>query len=191
MEARKIQIKLLVRSPKELDVEPIVPVFHDWIRKDALGELLIDVTDYAHVPRGPSLLLVGHASDYCLDFAKGEAGLLYSRKRDAVEGAVENTKDAFRRVLLAAKKLEEEPSLETPLLFRTDELVFRVNDRLRAPRTKETLAQVEPTLRTVLGALYPGASITLEEEGDPRELFTLRVRTGVDARVGDLLSRVS
>ena len=33
MEARKIQVKVFVESPKELDIDPIVPVFHDWIRK--------------------------------------------------------------------------------------------------------------------------------------------------------------
>lgn len=191
MEARKIQVKLLARSPGALEVEPLVPVLHEWIRKDALGELLIDVTDYAHVPDGPALLLVGHASDYCIDFAKGEAGLLYSRKRDAPEDATENMKDAFRRAFFAARMLEQEGSLASPPVFRTDELLFRVNDRLRAPRAPGTRAEVEPVLMGVLRLLYPGASIALEEEGDARELFTLRVRTGVNSSVAELLARLA
>jgi hypothetical protein len=191
MEARKVQVKLFVASPKEVDIDPIVPVFHEWIRKKTLGELIIDVTDYGHVPDGPALLLVGHASDYCVDFGGGKAGLLYSRKRDGAADPAENVLDAFRRALFAARKLEEEKSLTPPLRFRTDEWVFRLNDRLLGPNRPETRAAVEPVLRQVLERLLAGTAFTIEPHGEPRELFTLVVRSPGAPGVEALLKRIS
>ena len=191
MEARKVQFKLFVASPANVDVDPIVPVFHAWIREKALGELLIDVTDYAHVPNGPALLLVGHGSDYAIDFSRGLAGLLYSRKREAPKDAKECVRDALRRALFAAKKLEDEKSLATPLRFRGDELLFRLNDRLLAPNTPETFASVEPVLRAVLGEVYAGAPFTLERVGTPKELFSVSVKAPGAPGVSALLPRLS
>ena len=106
MKARKVQIKLFVESPRELDSEPFVPVFHKWIQEQSLGEMLVDVAQYGHVHEGPAVLLVGHGSDYAIDFGDGRAGLLYSRKREAPSDAAECVNDALRRVLAAAKKIE-------------------------------------------------------------------------------------
>lgn len=191
MEARKVQVKLFVDSPKDVDVDPIVPVFHEWIRHKALDELLIDVTDYAHVHQAPALLLVGHGSDYAIDFAEGHAGLLYSRKREFPGDAEATVKDAFVRALRAAKKLEGESSLPAPIRFRGDELLFRVNDRLLGANNDETKKAVVPVVQKVLKGLYGDTPFTVEAVGTPRELFTLRVRApgvqGIDA----LLKRVN
>ena len=191
MDARKIQVKVFIQSPAELDIDPIVPVFHDWIRKNTLEELLIDVTDYGHVHQGPALLLVGHASDYCIDFAEGRAGLFYSRKRQAPGDFAECVTDAIRRAFFAAKKLEGESSLQDPIRFRGNELLIRINDRLLAPNTKETVREVEPVLREVLSKVYPDSSYTLEPVGTPRDLFGMRVLAPKAPSVTDLLARIA
>jgi len=191
MEARKVQVKVFIESPKAVDIEPMVPVFHDWIRTDALGELLIDVTEYGHVHNGPALLLVGHGSDYCVDFAEGRAGLLYSRKRAAPADATECVLDAIRRALFAAKKLEGEASLPTPVRFRGDELTIRLNDRLRAPNDKATFASVEPVLRASLAKVYGATAFTIESFGEPRDLFGVRVKAPGAPGVSELLARIS
>jgi hypothetical protein len=190
MEARKVQVKLFIESPAEVDIDPIVPVFHDWIRQKALDELLIDVTDYAHVHHAPALLLVGHGSDYAIDFTGGRAGLLYSRKREFPNGAEATVKDAFVRALRAAKRLEGETSLPAPIRFRADEILFRVNDRLLGPNTKETIASVLPVVKSVASAIYGGSAFTIEPEGTPRELLTLRIRAPGVSGLDTLLKRV-
>jgi hypothetical protein len=190
MEARKVQVKVFVGSPAAVDVEPLVPVFHEWITKNALGEMLIDVTEYGHVHEAQSLLLVGDASDYSIDLGEGRAGLLYNRKRHAPADARECVADAVRRALFAAKKLEAE-ALEAPIRFRGDELVIRLNDRLRAPNTKATFAAAEPVLKDVLGKLYAGSAFTVEHLADPRELFGVRVKAPGAPGVSELLARVS
>jgi len=190
MEARKVQVKLFVESPKDVDVDPIVPVFHEWIRQKALDELLIDVTDYAHVHQAPALLLVGHGSDYAIDFAHGQTGLLYSRKREFPGGAEATVKDAFVRALRAAKKLEGETSLPAPIRFRGDEILFRVNDRLLGTNDEPTRSAVRPVVEKVAKALYGDTPFTLEAEGTPRELLTFRIRApgvkSIDALLGRL-----
>jgi hypothetical protein len=43
MKARKVQIKLFVEWPKDLDPEPFVPAFHRFIQDHALDDMLVDV----------------------------------------------------------------------------------------------------------------------------------------------------
>ena len=81
MEPTKFQVKVYTKAG-DIELEKLVPVFHEWIRaKKIPNELLIDVADYAHVPQGPGVVLIGHQSDYYLDVADDRPGLLYSRKR--------------------------------------------------------------------------------------------------------------
>jgi hypothetical protein len=192
VKARKVQIKLFIDTPRDLNPDPIVPVFHRWIQESALGEMLMDVAQYGHVHQGPAVLLVGHASDYAIDFAEGKAGLLYSRKREAPSDAAECVKDALRRALAAAKKLEEDKTLPAPVRFRGDELLFRLNDRLLAPNDAETLSSVEPVLKGVLSEVF-GAAPTIRQQGTTRELFTVSVAApnGKAPTVSELLSRIA
>ena len=53
MQLQHVNVKLLVQNPKEVDLEPLIPVFQSWIQDQAGGELLLDVADYRHVDAGP------------------------------------------------------------------------------------------------------------------------------------------
>lgn len=191
MIARKIHIKLFVDGASDtLDPDPFVPVFHRFIRENTLKEVLIDVTDYAHVRHAPAVLLVGHASDYAIDFAEGRPGLLYIRKREAPADDAASITDALRRALLACARLEEEKSFERPLRFRTDEILFRINDRLHARNTDATFGEVKPLLEKTFGNVFTDG-VALERVGSARELFTVRVKAKSQASVTELLARVS
>jgi hypothetical protein len=189
MDAWRIQLKLYLDAPERLALHDFVPVFHDWIRRHALEERLIDVADYAHVHHGPGVLLEGHGSDYFIDVGEGRLGLLYSKKRDAPPPA-ERLADVFRRTLAACRLLESEPSLSPRVRFRTDELLLRVMDRLRAPNSDATLAAVEPELRALFGRLFGTADVTLAREGDAREPFSLRVRIAGAPALAELCARL-
>jgi hypothetical protein len=176
MNAEKIQIKLFAKSKTGVAIHPsaFVPVFHEWIRNTTLPELMIDVATYEHVAKGPSVLFVGHGSDYVIDEHKGAPGLLYNRKR-AFPGASDRLSDAVRRALFAASLLQKDGSLN--VLFRTDEILFRINDRLSAPNTAATFAALRPELESYFSALLTGLTLTVEHVADdPRELFTVRIR---------------
>lgn len=187
MQPTKFQVKLYAGAD-DVDLETLIPVFHEWIRlKKIDDELLIDVADYAHVPQGPGVVLIGHQSDYYLDLADDRPGLLYSRKR-GFEGDLETgIADAFGRALRACQLLEEEDRLD--LRFRTDEAVFRIQDRLAAPNDGSTLAALRPALESVTQTLF-GEGVTFEQVGAPRDPFTLRLGTGEDVGVSAVLSRL-
>lgn len=186
MHATKFQVKLYTKAG-DIELEALIPVFHEWIRRKKIpDELLIDVADYAHVPQGPGVVLIGHQSDYYLDVADDRPGLLYSRKR-GFEGEFQaGVEDAFVRALRACQLLEDESSLGFE--FATDEIFFRVQDRLRAPNEDATYEAFEPVLKQTATALF-GGSPALERVGGAREPFAVRIHTGSTARVADALAR--
>ena len=74
----------------------LIPVFHRWIREQAMPELLIDVADYSHVPAGPGVMVIGHEANYSVDNRENRLGLLYNR-RAALEGHIAGTYHAGLR----------------------------------------------------------------------------------------------
>jgi hypothetical protein len=188
MEAKKLQVKFFLEN-KSVKLEEIVPVFHAWIRDHKLGsEMLVDVADYAHVQDGPGVVLIGDASDFYLDVGDGRPGLLYSRKRHAPADAVERVEDALRRALNACRLLESE-SLQPPFRFRTDEVLFRVNERLFSENTDAGFANARPALEKAFTKLY-GKAPSFERLGEARELLTVKVSAPGAADVKTLLDRL-
>jgi hypothetical protein len=191
MESHKLALKFFVENPSALTAEELVPVFHSWIQRQAMpGHLLIDVADYKHVPDGPGTVLVAHEANIAMDRGEGRLGLLYVRKQ-AIPGAVtfaERLRAVFGAALASCAKLEEEPSLAGRLHFRTDEVSFRIHDRLHAPHTPETFAAVKPDLEALVSDLWIGSSLTLEPHGSPRALFDVRIKSKLSPPVASLLA---
>lgn len=195
-ETTKLDLKVFAAEGSSVEPDEMIPVFHRWIQTRYLDDLLIDVADYCHVPEGPGVILVGHDAQYAFDLGDGRPGLLYSRRREthaSLEGP-ETLEDrlasVFRSALAACRKLESESALAGRLRFRGDEMVLRVNDRLRAPNTDAAAETLRPALEALLRRLYPGVSFEIEREGEPRDLLTLRIRARRSVPVAMLLSRL-
>jgi hypothetical protein len=189
MDAHKLQLKLFAEPAPSLELEAFIPVFHTWIKNKVLHELVIDVANYAHVPQGPGVVMIGHGSDYFMDEGEGRLGLLYNRKRSAPEPAARLT-DAFRHAIHVAALLEQEPAFAGKLRFRTDEWLLRINDRLNAPNTDATFAAVKPELDAFCRRLFEGGSVELGRTGSPRQLFGVRIRAAGAPALGVLLDRL-
>lgn len=192
----KYDLKIYAAEDCSVEPDELIPVFHRWIQDEHLDDLLIDVADYCHVPEGPGVILVAHDAQYAFDQGEGRPGLLYSRRREThgtlrgLESPEDRLVSVFRSALAACRKLEAESSLAGRLRFRGDEWVLRLNDRLRAPKTDETMVALRSVLEPLLERLYPGASFRIEREGEPRDLFALRVRAERSVPVAMLLSRL-
>jgi hypothetical protein len=189
VDAQKLQLKIFVAegSAKAFSAEALIPVFHKWVREHALPELLIDVANYGHVPEGPGVVVIGHSSDYFFDEGEGRIGLLCSRKRSPLPAA-ERVSDLARRTLFAAQLLEREPALGGKLHFATQELLFRINDRLAAPHGDATFAAVKPELEALARRLYEGP-FELAPVGGPRDLFAVRITSATPVPLAMLLER--
>jgi rhodanese-related sulfurtransferase len=185
---QRLSVKLFVsRDPEQVpELEPFIGLFHRFIQEQALEGLLIDVADYAHVPEGPGILLVGHDVDYGIDLEGGRTGLLVTRKRYEGLGFTDALRDTLRKAFGAARAIEA--SGETGLAFRTDALQIRLLDRLVAPNDDATFGALRPALESVLGGLYGDAKLELERDGadDARRPLGFRI-TAQEAPPADAL----
>jgi hypothetical protein len=189
MDAHKLQLKIYLtpESARTLDVEDLIPVFHRWIKQRALPELTIDVANYRHVPNGPGVVLIGHGADYFMDEGEGRTGLLHNRKRAGLPPA-ERLGDLARRTLHAASLLERDVALAGKIKFATNELLFRVNDRLAAPNTDATLAAFRPELEALAKTLFGGPG-ELSRVGGAKDLFAVRITGPANTPLATLLQR--
>ena len=167
------RVSVAVPFVGEVDPEAFVPVFHEWIRRDAVEGLLIDVARYVHVHEGPGVLLIGHEGDYSVDFLGGRPSLRYLLKRDEPGGPRELVARALRRLAGAITEASAAPGIA----IDDHKIDVRVYDRLRAPNTPETAAaltgEIEAGVSDVLGEVTL-TSVTLSD--DPREPFGVRIQ---------------
>jgi len=185
MNAQKFQVKVYLDGA--LDLEPVIPVFHAWIRDKRVPELLIDVADYRHVPEGPGLMIVGGNTDYYLELAEGRPGLRFSRKREAKGDLEARIAETFRRALEAAALLEAEESLS--MRFGTSELLLQVLDRLETQNDDASVDALMPALQPILAKLAP-EGYELSREGDERQPLTLRIKRSGTERPSELAARI-
>lgn len=175
MELQHINIKIFVDG--DLPVEPsrFINVFHEWIKTQALEELLIDVADYRHVPAGPSVLLVGHEADYGLDHTGYRYGMRYNRKA-SIDGSNENRiNHAFKSVIHVCQLLETYFA-DNALKFSRQEIEFSINDRAIAPNTPETFESIKPELESYLNNLLGYSHFSLEHLQEPRKRFAIMIK---------------
>lgn len=188
LDLQHVNVKFFIRNAAGLKTGDYTGVFNRWIQERALGELLVDVADYGHVPHGPGLLLIGHAANYSLDETGGRLGLLYNRKAPVEGSTQDQLRQAVRQALVAAQKLAVEQGLE----FDGNQAQVMVNDRHLAPNSPATFAALRPELEALFNTLYGGAAFTLTHGSrrDPRERFTVGVSTAAGLDLAALLANL-
>jgi hypothetical protein len=187
MDTSKLSFKLFIENPASIkDLPQVVPVFHSWIQMHAIADhLLVDVADYAHVHNGPGVVLVSYEANYSLDKRGGRLGFTYQRKQPLAGDLRERIRAALRFTIEPARLLEQAPAFEGRVSFRTDEIEFRICDRLYAPNTTETFAAVKDDLLS----LFPGAS--LDYKPAAQDLFTVTIRPAKVESLTKIADRLS
>src|SRR5262249_45398135 len=175
MNPLRLSIKIHAARPIPRDeLHPFIGVFHRFIQEAAVPGLLVDVADYAHVPDGPGVMLIGHDVDYGIDLGGGRAGLLTTRKRAGDDGLAELFRDTLAKALAAARAIEADPSVS--VRFATDSLDIAFPDRRTAPNTAQAFELVSKELAPVARALFGEAAQFANIAGDdPRRMLALRV----------------
>lgn len=182
-----VNVKFYLENPETVKLAEYAAVFNTWIQKQRLEELLIDVADYLHVHKGPGIMLIGHEADYSLDNRAGRLGLLYNRK-EQIEGTTQDKLSQAARVALNAAQILEK---ENGLKFNGSEVQIIINDRLLVPNTAATFAALEAELKTFFDELYGCAEYSLSHNDNPRERFTVNVKTESKFDVDNLLKNLS
>jgi hypothetical protein len=174
-----VNVKLFLKDPAGVDLEPLIPIFHSWITGRAFEEMLLDIADYRHVPSGPGVVLIGHQADYALDNAGDRLGVRYNRKTAVDGGNQDALKQAMRAALTACQRLEEEPRLGGRLRFNGQEIEIFINDRLLAPNCAETFEAARPDLDSFARKLFAGGeySLSYDSSRDSRSLFSVTLES--------------
>lgn len=175
MDIQHFRVKIFATPESRPRLGDAIPVFHRWIQEKRLPEVMIDVSDYEHVPSGPGVILVCHEAIYGLDQGNGRLGLVYNRRaplNGTVKGRLWQAIDAAQA---AAALLEEEPEFAGKLRFDRAAWEVTINDRALAPNNDGTWQALSPVLQDVFDSLIGAGRYSLARHADPRELFGVTV----------------
>ena len=175
MKPRRITIKFFCEADSQADLSAAIPVFHRMIQEKSVEGLLIDVADYAHVPEGPGVILIGHEVEYALDLGDGGPGLLTTSKRLEDTALSDSLPLTLRRALVALEALEAAPSIGAR--FFSGRFEVRILDRIEANNDEASCDALAAAARELLEAVAPGSQITTtrRQADDPRQAVSLEV----------------
>src|SRR5437764_11152336 len=118
LELQHINVKLPLLGNEDIDLDPVIPVFHNWIQGQICEELLLDVADYRHVIGGPGITLIGHEADYSIDNTDNRWGVRYNQKTVIDGGNQARLEQGTRAALKAFQRLQQDALLK--LHFKGD-----------------------------------------------------------------------
>lgn len=190
MELQHVNVKLLVKRPEEVDLEPVVPVFHTWIQGQVFEGQLLDVADYRHVPAGPGVMLIGLEGDFSVDNTDNRLGVRYNRKAVLNGSNQDRLRQAARAALKACQRLQDEANLGGQLHFNGQDIEIFINDRLLAPNREETREAFKSDFQAFSDQLFGAGKYSLSYGNDPRRLFTVYLKASEPRPVADLLANL-
>jgi hypothetical protein len=177
MDVERFCLKFLAREGA-VDEACFIPIFHDWIRLNALPGPLIDVADYSHVPEGPGIMLISYDINYAMEHGGGQFGLSAQRKLGQEATHQERIVALARRLGRFATLLESDSRLAETFSLEGGSFHYIANDRLRLPNTAEAFAAIQPDLEAAAATLYGQQPVSVTRlENDPRERLTAVVAT--------------
>ena len=187
MTPKRLSAKVFFDASTAIEAADLIPVFHSWISRQSVEEMLIDVTDYSHVHEGPALLLVALEADYVLDLTDGKPGIRYIRKRAMPDSLGEAMHLVIKQVTQAASLLASSRLLEVAASFDASRLELSVLDKLNYPVSNQEVFKA--TFQKVAGELFDAESINIEAvEPDTRRPLRFELQ-GQQAFLNSLLSR--
>jgi hypothetical protein len=174
MNVQKINVKLFTNAPEPVPLDPFLDVFARWRedRDDPAG--WIDLADYAHVAKGPGVMLIGRRGNLSVDLADPGPGLLWANKQDLAGSHEERIREIFVRAIGLMRRLVGELEYPAALEPRTGFWELTVND-LVFPNTDATDRSLQPAVAAVAARLFGPDACTLVRQPDPgrRYGFTL------------------
>lgn len=189
MNPNRITVKFFLTDPERaVELAPFIELFHRFIQNGTLEGLLLDVADYAHVPDGPGVMLIGHDIDHAIDLMGGGAGLLTVRKRCRDLSLDASLRDAVRRAVVVMKAVEQEESVD--LVFDPRRFEVQVFDRSESPNDDTTFEAAKKLAAPVLEKVYT-AGFEVERGGsDGRSALTLEISTDEPITLETLIERL-
>jgi hypothetical protein len=182
MDLQRIQVKLLSNAPASLDLNPFIEIFGRWRADRNHPAGWVDLADYAHVPRGPGIVLVGFNANFSFDMTAdsngtGETpGILYFTKKGLSGSHLERIAASLRSCLDLSKRLVAEREFPKNIQLRANELEIRFPDRLLTPNTAAIHKELRPPVERALDGLFGsgGYALTLHQNEDEAPGYSVR-----------------
>ncbi len=178
---QRIDVKMLAEAPADLSLDPFLAIFSRW-RKQQDESDWIDVADYAHMPNGAGIMLIGKQGSFSVNQDSPGIGLLYSGRKDFNGSLDQRVIEAFRRCLRLTKPLLAESDYPKQLKPLPGSWEIFINDRLHFPNTEETDGHLHGPIKAALDALFGANQYSMEREKDPQRRYAFSIR----AQQGDL-----
>lgn len=174
MEFQKVSLKILSDAPVTLNLDPFLKIFGRWRASD-----WVDLADYAHMTRGPGIVLIGHRANFSFDMGTSAPGVLYTSKKDLGGSAEERLRTVFRDCFALTRRLLAEPEFPKDVQLRTGALELAFNDRLETPHAEATDRALRPAVEAVLNQLFGGGGYRLTRQNDAgrRYGFTIEAQS--------------
>lgn len=177
MNLQKINVKMFTDSGERIRLEPFLDVFARWREDHSHAAAWIDLADYAHVPQGPGVMLIGRRGNLAFDLADPGPGILYANKQDLSGGPAERIRETFRRGLALITALTGEPDYPAELKPRPGFWEVTFNDRLEAPHSAATDGVLAPAVREVAGQLFGTDGSRLIPQPDPGRRYGFAIHS--------------
>lgn len=178
---KQIDIKVFAEDTSDVQAAEFIAVFQRWIREHTIPGTLIDVADYSHIHNGAGVILVGHEYNLSVDYGNGRMGLLVHYKLPSEDSLQERIASAMKLAFNACSILEEEGEFQARLKFSRTKFRFIASDRLHAPNSDETYAEIAATLEAAAKTLS-GSDVTVSRVNDsPGERLAVDVSMGAEA----------
>jgi len=172
---QRIQIKMAVVVPPDLGLDPLVGIFARWRQDKEHPAEWVDLADYAHVPQGPGIVLIGKRGNLSLDFS-GFPGILYAAKKGLGGTPVERILSALRSCLELCHRLTAEPEFPAGVEVQTGTLSIAFNDRLETPNDAATDQALRPAIQQAFDLLYGKDAWQMFPQSDPGECYGFTVK---------------
>lgn len=187
---QRIQIKIRTDAPSAVNLDPFLEIFGRWRHEKEDPAQWVDLADYAHMPRGPGIVLVGHRCNISFDLTPPGPGILYAAKKGLGGSQAERMASAFQSCLEFTKRLTAEKEFPVNIHLRPDAIEIRFNDRLDTPNEAAIDQELRPALRQVLDALFGSKDYKLISQSDPKQSYGFSIAAKKVESVDVLLERM-
>jgi len=180
MDLQKFGVKLFFNTNGTYSSKDFVTVFHNWIQDKGIDDhLLIDVTDYSHIPDGPGVMLITHEGNFSLDQEGQQPGIMYMRKTEMTGSFTERFNKVLSTVIKVANRLSDK-DLSKKVDFKFNSFRFIANDRLYAENTADNQYLYKKKIQKALDAKYPGRQFEFGDVSDKNERLAFTINFSND-----------
>ena len=167
MNVQKVTLKLFTDEPATVNLTPFIAIFARWRLDKSHSAQWVDLADYAHLAKGPGIVLIGKQGNLAVDFSEPGAGILWSNKKELAGKIEDRILQVMNRSLTLASLLTSEPDYPETFKPRPGFWELSFNDRLEAPNENEVDVILRPHIEAVFDYLFGKDKYSLVRQVDP------------------------